>query len=100
MSMLLKYLQNFSLWEAVGWCGQILFFTRFLAQWVASERARKSVVPFHFWTISIAGSVLLLAYLIHEFSAKSAGLPLLAGQCIGLLVYSRNIMLLKRKELA
>jgi lipid-A-disaccharide synthase-like uncharacterized protein len=33
------------LWIGVGFFGQALFSMRFLLQWIASERARKSIVP-------------------------------------------------------
>jgi len=49
-------------WKIVGLSGSIIFGLRFLIQWIASERARKSVIPFGFWECSAAGSFLLLAY--------------------------------------
>jgi lipid-A-disaccharide synthase-like uncharacterized protein len=52
----------FNFWKVIGWTGSIVFGIRFLIQWIASERARKSVIPFGFWECSTAGSLLLLAY--------------------------------------
>ena len=49
-------------WKIVGLSGSIIFGVRFLIQWIASERARKSVIPFGFWECSAIGSLLLLAY--------------------------------------
>jgi lipid-A-disaccharide synthase-like uncharacterized protein len=49
-------------WKIVGWLGAGIFGTRFLIQWIASERAKKSVIPFGFWECSALGSFLLLAY--------------------------------------
>jgi lipid-A-disaccharide synthase-like uncharacterized protein len=49
-------------WKIVGWLGAGIFGARFLLQWIASERARKSVIPFGFWECSALGSFLLLAY--------------------------------------
>jgi lipid-A-disaccharide synthase-like uncharacterized protein len=49
-------------WKIVGWLGAGIFGARFLIQWIASERARKSVIPFGFWECSALGSVLLLSY--------------------------------------
>jgi lipid-A-disaccharide synthase-like uncharacterized protein len=49
-------------WKAIGWSGNIIFGVRFVIQWIASERARKSVIPFGFWECSAVGSVLLLCY--------------------------------------
>ena len=49
-------------WKIIGLSGSIIFGVRFLIQWIASERARKSVIPFGFWECSALGSLLLLAY--------------------------------------
>ena len=46
----------------VGYAGQALFTMRFVVQWIATERARKSVIPFGFWECSALGSLLTLAY--------------------------------------
>ena len=52
----------FNFWKIVGLSGSLIFGLRFLVQWIASERARKSVIPFGFWECSALGSFLLLAY--------------------------------------
>jgi lipid-A-disaccharide synthase-like uncharacterized protein len=49
-------------WKIIGLSGSIIFGLRFLIQWMASERARKSVIPFGFWECSALGSLLLLSY--------------------------------------
>jgi lipid-A-disaccharide synthase-like uncharacterized protein len=49
-------------WKIVGLSGSLIFGLRFLIQWIASERARTSVIPFGFWECSALGSFLLLAY--------------------------------------
>jgi lipid-A-disaccharide synthase-like uncharacterized protein len=49
-------------WKFVGWAGNIVFGARFIIQWIASERARKSIIPAGFWECSTAGSLLLLIY--------------------------------------
>lgn len=49
-------------WKFVGWTGNFIFGARFFIQWIASERARKSVIPVGFWECSAAGSLLLLIY--------------------------------------
>ena len=54
------------LWVAFGLIGQALFSGRFLVQWIASERARRSVVPSAFWFFSVAGGVVLLIYAIYK----------------------------------
>jgi hypothetical protein len=42
----------------LGYAGQILFTMRFVVQWIASERAGKSVIPMAFWFFSIGGGLL------------------------------------------
>lgn len=79
------------LWLAIGLLAQTAFSARFLVQWVLSERARRSLLPLHFWYFSLAGAVLLLAYAAHQRD------PVIAlGQLVGLAIYLRNIELLQR----
>ena len=49
-------------WKIIGLSGSLIFGLRFLIQWIASERARKSVIPFGFWECSAIGSLLTLSY--------------------------------------
>lgn len=49
-------------WKIVGLTGSLVFGLRFVIQWIASERARKSVIPFGFWECSALGSILMLSY--------------------------------------
>ena len=51
-------------WNVLGWTGQIVFFSRFLVQWYATERKKQVVVPNAFWWLSIIGSLLLLLYAV------------------------------------
>ncbi len=50
------------LWKVLGWTGNIIFFSRFLVQWIATEKHKRIVVPISFWWLSLTGSVLLLSY--------------------------------------
>jgi lipid-A-disaccharide synthase-like uncharacterized protein len=80
-------------WLVFGLLGNVAFGSRFLVQWIASERAGESVVPLVFWHLSIVGSLILLAYAVHVESPvfTLAYLP-------NAFVYFRNITLVKRKE--
>ncbi|QFT83930.1 lipid-A-disaccharide synthase [Halomonas sp. THAF12] len=80
------------LWLAVGFLGQALFSARFLVQWLASERARRSIVPRAFWFFSLAGGVTLLAYALYRRDPV-----FIAGQGAGLFIYFRNLMLIRRE---
>ncbi|MDZ4200315.1 MAG: lipid-A-disaccharide synthase N-terminal domain-containing protein [Kiritimatiellia bacterium] len=77
----------------LGMAGQILFFSRFLVQWMASEKKGESTVPLSFWYLSIGGGVLLLGYALWR---KDPVITL--GQAVGLFVYVRNLMLIHRNR--
>jgi lipid-A-disaccharide synthase-like uncharacterized protein len=79
-------------WLAIGLVGNAAFFSRFLVQWVASERAGESYIPMSFWYLSLVGSLILLVYAIHR-----AEPVFLLGQLPNAFVYVRNIMLIKRR---
>ena len=80
------------IWLIVGFIGQTVFASRFLIQWVVSERASKSIIPNIFWWISLAGSMILLSYAIHKVDPV-----FIVGQSCGFLIYSRNIYLIKKE---
>ncbi len=83
------------IWVLVGLGGQILFMMRFMIQWIASEKARKSVIPISFWWFSIGGAAVLLAYAIYR-----ADPVFILGQSLGFFIYSRNLwfIYLERRE--
>ncbi len=81
------------IWVAVGLIGQLLFSMRFIIQWLASEKARKSVVPEVFWWFSIGGGLILLAYAIHRRDPV-----FILGQCTGIFIYARNLWLVHAEK--
>jgi lipid-A-disaccharide synthase-like uncharacterized protein len=86
---------NLDAWVILGFVAQAFFTMRFVVQWVASERARDSVVPVAFWFFSIGGGVLLLVYALYRKDPV-----FIAGQAFGLFVYARNLyfILAKKKQ--
>lgn len=78
-------------WLIVGFAGQALFFSRFLVQWLRSEREGRSTVPRAFWYLSLGGGALLLSYAVHRQDPV-----FILGQSAGAFVYIRNLMLLRR----
>ena len=88
-----KAVQDLTFWAAVGFVGQIVFFGRFLVQWIVSEKKRESVIPIGFWYMSMVGSVLVLIYAVSRHD-----LVISLGQTTGLLVYVRNLMLIYRRR--
>nr|WP_299246084.1 lipid-A-disaccharide synthase N-terminal domain-containing protein [uncultured Halomonas sp.] len=81
------------LWLSIGFLGQALFSARFIVQWLASERARRSIVPKAFWFLSIGGGATLLAYAFYRRDPV-----FIAGQGAGLFIYARNLMLIRRES--
>jgi lipid-A-disaccharide synthase-like uncharacterized protein len=80
-------------WLALGLLGQLLFTSRFLVQWIVSERRRQSVVPTAFWWLSLGGAALLLAYAIHRRDPV-----FILGQAFGFVVYTRNLVLIAKQH--
>jgi lipid-A-disaccharide synthase-like uncharacterized protein len=79
----------FQIWDGIGWLGQALFTLRVLVQWIASERAGRSVVPGSFWWLSLAGSLALVAYVLHRRDPV-----FLVGVSINTAIYVRNLQLM------
>jgi lipid-A-disaccharide synthase-like uncharacterized protein len=75
----------------IGYVAQILFAMRFVVQWIASERAGRSVVPTAFWVFSIGGGFMLLAYAVYRKDPV-----FIIGQAFGLFVYLRNLQFVLR----
>lgn len=93
--MLQQLMQKLDWIAAVGFVAQVLFFGRFMVQWIASERSGRSVVPVSFWYFSIVGSVGLLFY-----SIMRADPVFILGQSLGMVIYVRNLMLIYRERSA
>jgi len=80
-------------WIAFGLLGNAAFFSRFLVQWIASERAGRSLVPIAFWYLSIVGSLILLVYAIHR------GDPIFVLAYLpNAFIYTRNLVLVRREQ--
>jgi lipid-A-disaccharide synthase-like uncharacterized protein len=82
-----------TIWLVVGFLGQAFFFMRFVVQWIASERARRSIIPHAFWFFSIGGGTVLLIYAIYRRDPV-----FIVGQATGLFIYLRNIIFIRREK--
>jgi lipid-A-disaccharide synthase-like uncharacterized protein len=80
-------------WLALGAVGQTVFLLRFVYQWLYSERKGESVLPLGFWIVSLVGSFLVLIYAILRRDEV-----LILGNVPGMVVYTRNIVLLRREQ--
>ena len=82
-----------ALWLGIGFAGQMLFSARFLVQWIATERARRSIVPVAFWYFSLGGGLTLLAYAIYKQDPV-----FIVGQAAGIFIYLRNLYFVMRRR--
>lgn len=78
---------------SVGFTGQLVFGSRFIVQWIVSERKGRSVIPTVFWYLSIVGSLLLFTYATYRIDPV-----FMLGQGAGCFIYVRNLILLEREE--
>lgn len=90
-SALRSYLGTWDAWTWFGFFAQAFFFMRFVAQWWATERAGRIVVPGAFWYYSIIGGVLILVY-----SVVRSDPVFIAGSVLALLIYLRNLVFHRR----
>ena len=80
-------------WVLLGFFAQAFFTARFAVQWIASERAGKSVIPIAFWWCSIGGGLLLLVYALYRRDPV-----FILGQGFGVFVYLRNLQFVLREK--
>ena len=80
-------------WVFFGLAAQATFMMRFVLQIVASERKKKSYVPIGFWYLSIIGGAMLFVYALQLRDPV-----FVLGQGLGLIIYSRNLMLIYRRR--
>ncbi len=85
--------EPFGFWLVVGFTGLIVFSSRWIVQWIAAERAKRSVIPIHFWFLSIVGTVLLSAYFLHRQDPVG-----ILGYVVNLAIYLRNLVLIYQRR--
>jgi lipid-A-disaccharide synthase-like uncharacterized protein len=94
LGQLLPWLYRDSIyWTLFGLLGNLLFSSRFLVQWLLSERRKRLIVPTMFWHLSFWGSVVSLIYSLHIDK-----LPVILGYLFLPLLYGRNLVLLAREQ--
>ena len=86
--------ENIPLWLLIlGSVAQIIFTFRFIYQWLYSEKKKSSSLPFGFWLLSLTGASLILTYAVFRKDPV-----LFAGHTLGLIVYTRNLIILKKEN--
>jgi len=93
----MSFFDSLTLYEiiflTIGFIGQGLFASRFVIQWIYSEKKGESSIPIAFWYLSIFGGIGLLIYAI---SRKDP--VIITGQLFGILIYTRNLILIYRNK--
>ena len=87
------FLDKFDFWLVFGLVAQLFFAGRFIVQWISSERAGKSVIPYAFWIFSMGGGLMTLVYGLVKREPV-----IIFGQGLATLIYIRNIMLISRER--
>ena len=94
---MINYIENLSNLEItfliIGFTGQGLFASRFIVQWIYSEKKGESSIPLVFWYLSIFGGIGLLTYAIFRKDPV-----IITGQLFGILIYTRNLILIYKKK--
>ena len=80
-----------SIWLTIGFTGQGMLFSRWIVQWLASEKKAASEMPIMFWYLSLTGGLISLTYAIHLQDPV-----FISGQSVGAFVYLRNLMLIHK----
>jgi lipid-A-disaccharide synthase-like uncharacterized protein len=87
------FVTRFDFWLVFGILAQLIFGSRFILQWIASERAGRSVMPLSFWFLSIAGGLMTLVY---GFVRREP--VIIIGQGLSTGIYLRNLALIFRER--
>jgi lipid-A-disaccharide synthase-like uncharacterized protein len=87
------FVDKLDFWLVFGLVAQLFFAGRFIVQWISSERAGKSVIPFAFWIFSMGGGLMTLVYGLVKREPI-----IIFGQGLATLIYIRNIMLIFRER--
>ena len=82
-----------TIWMIICLTGQLIFFSRWVVQWLASEKNSKSVIPVAFWWFSLIGGLITLFYAYHLNS-----FPFMLAQFIGIFIYLRNLFLIIKEK--
>lgn len=81
-------------WKVVGWTANAVFFSRFIVQWLATERRKQVVVPSAFWWLSLSGTLLMLSYAVF-FLRDSV---IIFANCFSWIPYVRNLVIHRRHK--
>lgn len=90
-----EFVSNLDFWLVIGLLGQAAFTSRFLVQWIVSEKQGKSVIPVAFWYLSIIGTTISLIYGIVKAQPF-----IIFAYSFNNFIYFRNLMLIAKHKSA
>jgi lipid-A-disaccharide synthase-like uncharacterized protein len=70
----------------LGMVGEFVFLMRFVVQWIASERKKRTVVPMVFWHLSLVGTFMVLAYAVYQMDPV-----FMLAYSLNVVIYVRNL---------
>ena len=92
-----NYFNSLTIYEIIflliGFLGQGIFASRFVIQWIYSEKKGESIIPIQFWYLSIFGGLGLLTYAIFRKDPV-----IITGQLFGIFIYARNLILIYKNK--
>ena len=80
-------------WTIFGLTGTLMFTSRFVVQWYASEKLKQSIIPKNFWHLSLVGGTIQLIYALHI-----GAIPFILGALLPPVIAARNLMLIARHQ--
>jgi lipid-A-disaccharide synthase-like uncharacterized protein len=82
---------HWDLLAVLGFSAQAMFASRFIVQWISSERRKQSHIPIQFWYLSLTGGAMMVCYGLLRRDPV-----IILGQAPALFVYARNLVLIYR----
>ncbi len=90
----MPFQDSYVLWKIIGYSGLAMFQSRWVVQWLHSERKGESHMPTSFWWLSLAGATLCLAYALRQQDSV-----FIAGYALTVVPIGRNLVLIRRKKM-
>ena len=88
--MIIEYFNSLSnieiIFLIIGFVGQGIFASRFIVQWIYSERKGESYIPIIFWYLSIFGGLGLFVYAIFRKDPV-----IITGQTFGIIYIFKKL---------